>query len=80
MTSLDIIANRLNLSVDEVRAVLEAANSAAYTMEMNLQTWFDDYMDMELEEVFADGAEDAVFRAVNNLDETVGPGRQVSLD
>jgi hypothetical protein len=51
MTALDIIAAHLDLSVDEVRAVLEAANSAAYSMEMDMQRWFDSYMDMELSEL-----------------------------
>ena len=64
MTSLDIIANRLNLSVDEVRAVLEAADSAAYAMEMNLEQWFPDFADMELTEM-GEGTEDAVQEAVN---------------
>ena len=67
MTPLDIIANRLNLSVDEVRAVLEAADSAAYAMEMNLEQWFPDFADMELTEM-GEGTEDAVFRAVNEMD------------
>lgn len=65
MTPLDIIANRLNLSVDEVRAVLEAADSAAYAMEMNLEQWFPDFADMELTEM-GEGTEDAVQEAVNN--------------
>ena len=67
MTSLDIIANRFNLSVDEVRAIFEAANTAAYSMEMDMQRWFDDYSDMELNE-FGEGMENDVFRAVNEMD------------
>jgi len=67
MTALDIIAARMNLSVDEVRAVLEAADSAAYSMEMNLSEWYPDFADMELTEM-GEGTENSVFRAVNQMD------------
>lgn len=65
MTALDIIAAHLNMSVDEVRAVLEAADSAAYAMEMNLEQWFPDFADMELTEM-GEGTEEAVRKAVTD--------------
>jgi len=65
MTALDIIAAHLNMSVDEVGAVLEAADSAAYAMEMNLDQWFPDFSDMELGEL-GEGTEEAVRQAVTN--------------
>lgn len=67
MTPLDIIAAKLNMSTDEVNAVLDAAETAAYAMEMNLEQWYPDFADMELTEM-GEGTEDSVFRAVNGID------------
>jgi hypothetical protein len=50
-TVADLIGERLELSVDQVMAVLEMANTAAYSMEMNLQQLFDSYTDMDLYEL-----------------------------
>lgn len=50
-TVADLIGEKLDLSVDQVMAVLEAANTAAYSMEMNLQELRDSYADMDLHEL-----------------------------
>lgn len=62
---LDLIGERLNMSVDELGAVLEAFNTAAYAMELNMQQLFDDHMDEDLHEL---GMFDDVVAALDSED------------
>lgn len=64
-TVADLIGDRLDLSVDQVTAVLEMANTAAYSMEMNLQELRDSYLDMDLEQL---GWRDEVIAALDFKD------------
>lgn len=48
MTSLDILSGHLELSVDEIKYLLDQWNDVAYRLECNMDQLYEDYMDVEL--------------------------------
>lgn len=48
MTSLDILSGHLELSVDEIGAVLDTLNDISFRLECNMDQMMDDYLEVEL--------------------------------